>query len=92
MENMNVKQKDVDEYIKNILINLDYNHVKYLDFLQDNYNILKKKYNTSLEMLIIKQIEKNELRYRAPEIIRLYVETIAFYMALEHFKIPVEKW
>ncbi len=63
--------------------------------MNNNYNILlKKKSNTFLETKIIKNVLNgtNGFRYNSPEVLLLNVQTVAFYMGLEHFGIPPEEW
>lgn len=62
-------------------------------FLKNNYKILKKKStNTQLEIIFIKNLEKNNLVYQSPEAVELFLDTLCFYMVLEEFGIPCDKW
>jgi hypothetical protein len=62
-------------------------------FLKNNYKILKKKStNTKLEIIFMKNLEKNNLVYQSPEAIELFLDTLCFYMVLEEFGIPCDEW
>jgi hypothetical protein len=93
-----VTQKDIEDYVKKVLKELYSENFtdkmsNYIEFLKSNYKVLlKKKYNTSTESLMIKNIERNELRYEAPERIEFDVEIVSFYLALEHYQIPTDEW
>ena len=93
----NISQTDIDNYVSNIVSSLysdDYGIkiTNYINFLTNNYTVLQKKtHNTSLEHILIKNVHKT-FRYTSPELLLLYVQTVAFYLALEHFEIPCSEW
>ena len=84
-----VTQKDVEKLadeIKNSIVNDD-------DFLNKNYNILKKKrVNTRQERIFMGNKESGTLFYQSPESINLFVNTVCFYMALEKLGVPCNTW
>ncbi len=95
-------QTDIDKYVSNIVSSLysddfDIQMINWINFLKDNYHILEKKSkHTRLEHLLIKNAKNpkdvyKNFRYTAPETILLYVKTIAFYFALDNFKISFSK-
>jgi hypothetical protein len=77
------KAKDIKKAIKDSSDN----------FLKKNYLILKRKRkNTRLECILISDCELNTLVFKAPEEIELYIDTVCFYMALDHYNIPDYRW
>ena len=85
----NLTQVDIDkkaEEIKKGIVNTS-------EFLYNNYKILlKKKNNTRLELILIDDCIKKTLYFKSPEHIDFNLKTVCFYLALEHYNVPCEKW
>ncbi len=97
----NITQEDVDNKTLDIMkktedveFDKDLDRIQNIkNFLYKNYKILlKKKYNSRFERIIIDDCKKETLFYKPPEQIELNYKTICFYMALEELGIDKENW